>query len=249
MDLSGQVGAAGRPLEVLVQGRVSDAPLPAFSPYLRDLVGLDLAAGSLAAEGDLRRSDGPWQGRVRLTLGGAEVRPVPGAGTEARWVARALRLLADERGRSDLEVSARADAPAAERLLEAARVAVGAVYRPRGLSDDEARQLLRDGVVPLGQAGLDPSGRGLSRSAAAWLEAIAAGLRPRPGARLRLCPVPGRAPDGGPETPPAPSTEGLVRDALVGAGGLPADRVLGCDAPASDASPGAPVQVSLEVAP
>ena len=113
----------------------------------------------------------------------------------------------------------------------------------------EARQLLRDGVVPLGQAGLDPSGRGLSRSAAAWLEAIAAGLRPRPGARLRLCPGPGRAPDGGPETASVPSTEGLVRDALVGAGGLPADRVLGCDAPASDASAGAPVQVSLEVTP
>lgn len=235
LELSGQLGAPGEPAPAAVRSTLSAAPLPTFTPYLRELLGWDFAGGTVTAEVDARATAAGWSGRARLALSRPQVVPARGTGEGSAWLARGLGLLVDGEGRAGLDLALGSDVPLSRSLPEAMATAIETVYGPLGLTRAQAGQLLREGAVALAGVPVDAQGQP-GPEAAARLDALAAVLRAHPKARVELCgPDVGAGAGAGTAasevdvSAPAGATE-RVREALTRTGRVPPDRVETCSA-------------------
>jgi hypothetical protein len=252
LELSGELGRWPSLAPGPLQARFFGVPLAVFGGYAADWLGADPVAGRLDGELELRTGAGPVQGRLRLGLTDAQLTPRASAAERAGPLLRALRLLEDGRGRSELVLALGALAPLGEQVPGALRAAAARTGVGLGLGEPELGRLLADGAVPL--RALHPAGDppSLPPAETAFVEALTVALRHRPGLLVRLCPAPAGAapPAESPESGPGAAVPlGAVQALLVAAGGLDRERVLTCPGHGPDSVVGGAVDLGLSVRP
>jgi hypothetical protein len=244
-QVSGQLGAWPDPVPRALRVRFTGLPLTGLAGYLREGLGVLPAGGELDGLVEVQSDGGQWQGRATLAVQGLVLAGSPVDGWSSPGL-RALRLLADERGRSGFTLVPGEGLDPVGRLPVTLAEAAAAAYRPIGLSEGEVRQLLAEGHVTLSVVRGAAGAGGLQASGSALLESLAAGLRSHPAVTVSLCPAPASGDAGDPAEGEA--VLAAARSVLVGVGGLPPERVSRC--PERPGPPGPPaVEVGLELTP